>query len=495
MLLTDRQTYPNQSPRVFALALQRLNVDWQQLWSQPILLVESFVDETNNREQECPSSHFFTRQTPFLEQHGVPGGKERGILCLPPSGFLDDVTAMASRIFLSPPHLGGTELAYVEEAFATNWVAPAGPHLNAFETEFAQLLGVPFAAAVVSGTAALHLALIVCGVQPGDTVVCSDLTFVGSVNPIRYVGAEPVFVDSDETSWNMDPNLFEEAVRASIARGQRPKAAIIVHLYGQATDLAPIQQICDEHGITLIEDAAEALGTSYRGRPAGTFGRLSIFSFNGNKIITTSGGGMLVGADESLIREARFLATQARDPAPHYQHTSIGYNYRLSNILAGLGRGQLRYLNERVEARRAVFNFYRDRLGHWPGISFMPEPGWGRATRWLTCLTIDPQAAGVDRETVRLHLEKANIESRPVWKPMHLQPLYASNRCFGGAVGERLFRDGLCLPSGSALSRSDLERIVETMAEVFPGAVLHSEGPGSESVPPELVRTMQTHSP
>ena len=375
------------------------------------------------------------------------------------------------RIYLSPPHMGGLEQEFVADAFATNWIAPLGPHVDAFEREFAEYVGARHAAALSSGTAALHLALILAGVERGDEVVVSTLTFSASANPIAYLGARPVFVDSERASWNVDPGLLAETLRrkARSAHGGRlPKAVVLVHLYGQSADIDPVRDVCAEHGVILIEDAAEALGSSYHGRSPGTLGALGIFSFNGNKIITTSGGGMLVGEDEALIAHARKLATQARDPAPHYQHSEIGYNYRLSNVLAAIGRGQLRVLEERVQARRRVFETYAGALGRLPGIEFMPEAPWGRHTRWLTCMTVDPAQFGATREEIRLALEAENIEARPVWKPMHLQPVFAGCEAVGGAVAEDLFARGLCLPSGSSLTPDDQARIVGIVEGVCP---------------------------
>ena len=364
------------------------------------------------------------------------------------------------RIYLSPPHMGGEELRFVQEAFESNWVAPAGPHLDAFEREFCQAVGIAHAVALSSGTAALHLALQLAGVGPGDEVFCSDLTFVASASPIVYLGARPVFVDSDRNTWNMDPDLVSEAMSQKTRKGKLPKALILVHLYGQSADVDPILQCCREYGVALIEDAAEVLGAAYKGRSAGASGLFGAFSFNGNKIITTSGGGMLVSADEGLINKARFLANQAREPVVHFEHRVLGYNYRLSNVLAGIGRGQLRVLRDRVEARRRIFASYREYLEDLPGIEFMPEAGYGRSTRWLTCLTVDPKAFGCDREAVRQALEEENIEARPVWKPMHLQPVFSGIECVGGAVSEDLFGKGLCLPSGTGMSTEDLGRVV-----------------------------------
>jgi pyridoxal phosphate-dependent aminotransferase EpsN len=373
-------------------------------------------------------------------------------------------------LYLSPPHMGGGEQKLVAEAFASNWIAPLGPHVDAFEREFSDAVGCRHAAALSSGTAALHLALQLIGVGPGDEVLASDLTFVASVNPIRYLGATPVFVDSERASWNMDARLLAEELERRARRRRLPRAVLLVHLYGQSADLDPIVAACERHGVILVEDAAEALGATYGGRAPGTFGPVGIFSFNGNKIVTTSGGGMLVSDDEQLVARARKLATQARDPAPHYEHSELGYNYRLSNVLAAIGRAQLRLLEERVRARRSNFDHYRKALGDLPGVEFMPEAPWGRHTRWLTTLTIDPGSFGTDREAVRLALEAENIEARPVWKPMHLQPLYADAECVGGDVAAALFERGLCLPSGSNLSARDLDRVVEVVRRVSEGS-------------------------
>lgn len=370
-------------------------------------------------------------------------------------------------ILLSSPHMGDRELEFVQQAFATNWIAPVGPQVDAFEQEFCQVVGATHAAAVSSGTAALHLALKLIGIEPGDPVVCSTLTFVATANPILYLGGQPLFVDSDRTSWNMDPNLLSDLLAQRDRQGKRPKAVVLVHLYGQSADIQPILDTCQRYDIPLIEDAAESLGATYQGRSPGTFGRLGIYSFNGNKIITTSGGGMLVADNPGLIAQAKFLATQARDPVPHYQHSQMGYNYRLSNVLAGIGRGQLQVLDDRVAARRHNFAHYQQALGQLPGLEFMPEAGFGRATRWLTCLTIDPQVAGVDREQIRLALAQQQIEARPVWKPLHLQPLFAGCESIGGRVAEDLFQRGLCLPSGSSLTATDRDRVIQTILKTY----------------------------
>jgi len=356
--------------------------------------------------------------------------------------------------------MGPDERELLMEAFDSNWIAPLGPHLNAFEDEMVAYTGSGYAAGLSSGTGALHLALIILGVKPGDVVLTSTLTFSATANAITYLGATPAFVDSTRESWNMDPGLLAEDLDRRAKNATLPKVVVPVDLYGQMADMDPIRAACEKYSIPIIEDAAEALGATYKGKSAGTFGDLGVLSFNGNKIITTSGGGMLLANRKEWIDEARFLATQSRDPAPYYQHSRIGYNYRLSNLLAAVGRGQLRVLDERVARRRAVNQHYREVLGDLPGLEFMPEASYGRATFWLTCLTIDPAEFGASREEVRLHLESLNIEARPVWKPMHLQPVFSHCEHAGGAVAEDLFERGLCLPSGSNLTAEDLERVV-----------------------------------
>ncbi|MBL9202931.1 MAG: aminotransferase class I/II-fold pyridoxal phosphate-dependent enzyme [Opitutaceae bacterium] len=373
------------------------------------------------------------------------------------------MSAPRPRVYLSPPHLGDDELRLVTDAFASNWIAPLGPHVDAFEAEFAARVGSAHALALASGTAALHLAMRWLRLQPGDEVLCPTLTFAATVNPILYERARPVFVDCDRGSWNMSPALLAEAVADRVKRGRPPKAVVLAHLYGHSADLDPIVALCARHGIPLVEDAAEALGATYRGRAPGSLGLCGIHSFNGNKIITTSGGGMLVSDDAALIAKARHWAAQARDPAPHYQHSEVGFNYRLSNVLAAIGRGQLRVLDVRVAARRANFAAYRAALGGVPGLSFLPEPAWGGSSHWLTGVLIDPVKFGADREAVRRALEAENIEARPVWKPMHLQPLFAGCETYGGAVAEELFARGLCLPSGSSLSAGDRDRVIATI--------------------------------
>jgi dTDP-4-amino-4,6-dideoxygalactose transaminase len=365
--------------------------------------------------------------------------------------------------------MGDLELAYVTEAFATNWIAPLGPHVDAFESEVAAFVGVKHAAALSSGTAALHLALRALGLRYGDEVLCSTLTFSASANPIAYEGAKPVFIDSDRTTWNMDPELLRAELDDCAARGRLPRAVIAVDLYGQCADYDSIQKHCARYEVPLIQDCAEALGATYRGRPAGAQGWVGVFSFNGNKIITASAGGMLVSDDREVIERARFLATQARDPAPHYQHSAIGFNYRMSNVLAGIGRGQLRVLPERIAARRRNFEYYRRRLADAPGIDFMPISPAGTPNFWLTCITVDPARFGASREEIRLALEAHNIESRPLWKPLHLQPVFADCRVRGGAFSAELLERGLCLPSGSSLAEADLDRVCRIVLETAHG--------------------------
>lgn len=373
----------------------------------------------------------------------------------------------ARRIYLSPPHMSGLEWKFLEEAFESGWIAPLGPQVEAFEEEFAAKVGAKYALALSAGTAAIHLALIHLGVGPGDEVFVSTLTFAASANPIVYQGARPVFIDSERTSWNMDPALLEDALRRRAKAGKLPKAVIVVHLYGQSANMDAIMEICQRYHVPVVEDAAEALGATYKGRSPGTLGVAGIFSFNGNKIITTSGGGMLVSDDAAFIAHARKLATQAREPAPHYEHQEIGYNYRMSNLLAAVGRGQLRVLEDRVRRKREIFAAYRRALQNIPGLEFMPEAPWGRASRWLTVITINPDDFGSTREDVRLALEAENIEARPVWKPMHLQPVYRDCEVVGGAVAEDLFARGLCLPSGTQMSAADIRRVVAVIHQIW----------------------------
>lgn len=369
------------------------------------------------------------------------------------------------RILLSVPHMSGREQGYVNEAFVSNWLSTVGPNLTAFEEEFEEYVGLS-AVAVASGTAAIHLALRLLGVGPGDRVFCSTLTFAASANPIRYLGAEPVFIDSNYETWNIDPSLLADALRRSAAHGRLPKAVVVVDLYGQCADFDPIRTLCGEYGVPILEDAAEALGANYRMRPAGTLGEIGVFSFNGNKIITTTGGGMLVCRDRAWVEKARFWSQQARDPGLAYQHSELGYNYRMSNVLAGIGRGQLRVLELRVQQRRAVASRYKQAFGDLPGIEPMPQAAYGLHTNWLSCFLVDNRESGASRDELIAALDEANVESRPVWKPMHLQPLYAGCECYGGSVAADLFEKGICLPSSSSLSLEDQLHVINAVRSV-----------------------------
>ncbi|MDZ4829753.1 MAG: DegT/DnrJ/EryC1/StrS family aminotransferase [Phycisphaerae bacterium] len=381
---------------------------------------------------------------------------------------------LPAPVLLSTPHLSEYEQEFVAQAFQTNWIAPLGPNVDAFERELAETVGAKHAAAVSSGTAAIHLGLRVLGVGHGDVVFCSSLTFVASANPILYQSATPVFIDSDPSNWNMSPPALRRAFRDAEREGRLPRAVLVVNLYGQSADLDEIKAICDEYGTPILEDAAESLGATYKSRASGTLGAVGVYSFNGNKIITTSGGGMLVSDDADLIEQARFLATQARDPAPHYQHSVMGFNYRMSNILAGVGRGQLRVLADRVESRRAVFARYAQALGPDDGFTFMPEPTWSRSNRWLTACTIDPERIGMNREQLVERLAAQRIEARAVWKPMHLQPIFADARYYTHeperSASDELFECGLCLPSGSNMTPIQQERVIEAVREAIRSA-------------------------
>ena len=372
-----------------------------------------------------------------------------------------------SRIYLSPPDVREAERRLLIEALESNWVAPVGPDLTAFEEEAARVAGRAHGVALSSGTAALHLALLELGVGPGDDVVVSSFTFAASANAICYVGAQPVFVDSDGSTWNLSPDLLAEELEAREREGRAlPAAVIAVDLYGQCADYDRLVPLCAERGIALIEDAAEAIGATSAGRPAGSFGEVGVLSFNGNKIITSGGGGMLVCDRPELADRARYLATQARQDAPHYEHTEVGYNYRLSNLLAAVGRGQLSTLGERIARRREIRDRYRDALADRPGIAFAPTDDEGNA--WLTCITVDPEQAGVDREGVRLDLEEKDIESRPLWKPMHLQPVFRHCPARVDGTSEQLFATGLCLPSGSGMSPDDQDRVIAALLDALP---------------------------
>jgi dTDP-4-amino-4,6-dideoxygalactose transaminase len=373
---------------------------------------------------------------------------------------------MNRRVYLSPPDAGAVERALLLDAFDSNWLAPVGPHVDLFERELAERLGLEHAAALSSGTAALHLGLLLAGVGPGDQVIVPSLTFVATANAVRYVGAEPVFIDSDQHSWSMDASLLAGELQERARRGRLPAAVVSVDLLGGCPDYDAIEATCAEFEVPLVEDAAEALGARYRGRPAGSFGVCSAFSFNGNKIITTSGGGMLVSRSETLVARARSLASQAREPVAHYEHSEVGYNYRLSNLLAALGRGQLLGLDDRIARRRALHQRYREAFEPIDGLDMMPVGPGVEPNYWLTCVTVDPSRVGIGREDIRLALESSNVEARAVWKPLHLQPLYRKAQSIGGSVAEAIFEQGLCLPSGTALSLADQERIIAVLLEL-----------------------------
>ena len=376
---------------------------------------------------------------------------------------------MKERIFLSPPHMGALEQQFVLDAFDSNYIAPVGPQVDAFEKEFSEYTGIRHCVALSSGTAAMHLALKELGVGPGDEVIGATLTFVGSISPAVFLGADLVLVDCDRVSWNMAPDLLARELEQAKERGRLPKAVVPTDLYGQCADYDRIFAVCERFGVPVVVDAAEAMGARYGRRPgvhAGKGAKAAVFSFNGNKIMTTSGGGMLASDDKALIDRARFLSQQAREPVPHYEHTEIGFNYRMSNVLAGIGRGQLAVLDDRVQRRRDIFEYYRQGLEDVPGIEFMPEADYGTANRWLTVILITPELFGADKEAVRLALEAENIESRPVWKPMHMQPVFQTThpcRVVGGKVSEDLFSRGLCLPSGTAMTSHDQDRVIRTV--------------------------------
>ena len=374
---------------------------------------------------------------------------------------------MNTKIWLSSPHMGGNELKYVHEAFDTNWVAPLGKNVDGFEEDLAKFTEVKYVAALSSGTGAIHLALVLLGVKSGDEVLCQSLTFSASANPIVYLGATPIFIDSEKDTWNMDPDLLELAVLERINKGKKPKAIVFVHLYGMPAKINEIINVAKKYEIPLIEDAAEALGSTYFGKHVGGFGEIGILSFNGNKIITTSGGGALISNNETHVINARFLATQARDEAPHYQHSHIGYNYRMSNVLAGIGRGQMEVLTTRIEQRRTVYNHYKKELSNIEEIVFLEEPINFFSNRWLTTIIVKPNNKGITRESIRLGVNTENIESRPIWKPMHLQPIFKDVLRFENGVSEYIFDNGLCLPSGSNLSEVDLKRVSDKIINLF----------------------------
>jgi pyridoxal phosphate-dependent aminotransferase EpsN len=393
---------------------------------------------------------------------------------------------MSHRILLSVPHMGGSEELYVRQAFASNWLSTVGPNIEAFEEEFESRIGLP-SLAVSSGTAAIHLGLKLIGTRPGDEVFCPTLTFVASANPIRYLGAEPVFLDSSYETWTLDPQRLADALRERARMNTLPRAVVVVHLYGQSADMNPLLEVCDRYTVPVLEDAAEALGSVYRGRPAGTFGDLAAFSFNGNKIVTTAGGGMLVSRDPGAIRKARFWSQQARNPGVAYEHSELGYNYRLSNVLAGIGRGQLEVLDLRVHQRRSIAFRYRDAFADLPGISLMPQASYGLHTNWLSSFLIDERLFGAGRDDVMRELDAVGVESRPVWKPMHLQPLYASAKRYGGEVAEDLFRRGICLPSSSSLTKKDQLYVVNAVRRIVRAPALDVLPLAAQSVSEPLI--------
>lgn len=382
-----------------------------------------------------------------------------------------EVVKNKQRIYLSSPHMSGNEEKYIQDAFRTNWVAPLGPNVDAFEKELAAVVGAAGAAAVSSGTAAIHLALKLLDVQRGDKVFCSSFTFVASANPILYLGAEPVFIDSEPETWNMSPQALGRALAQAYKEGELPKAVIVVHLYGQSAKMDEIRSLCNKYEVPIIEDAAESLGSTYKGKASGTFGKFGVYSFNGNKIITTSGGGMLVSDDLEALEKARFFATQAKDPAPYYEHSNIGYNYRMSNILAGIGRGQLEVLESRIKMRRAIYKRYRESLSNIPGFHFMPELENTCSNRWLTTLTIEEKEAGISIAAIIHALEEENIEARLVWKPLHLQPLFQGTKYYSHSesrdVCNELFQKGICLPSSSNMTVENQERVIQCIKSIL----------------------------
>jgi dTDP-4-amino-4,6-dideoxygalactose transaminase len=380
---------------------------------------------------------------------------------------------MNKKIWLASPHMGGTEQKYVKEAFDTNWIAPLGPNVDAFEKALSKYNKVDHVAALSAGTAALHLALIMLGVEAGDEVIASSFTFAASVNPIAYQGATPILIDSETDTWNMCPKQLEIAILDRISKGTKPKAIILVHLYGMPAKLNQIMEIAARYKIPLIEDAAEAMGSKFRGKPVGSFGLMGFFSFNGNKIITTSGGGALVSNDEWFISRSRFLATQARECAPHYEHEVIGYNYRMSNVCAGIGRGQLEVVDDHINRHREIFNYYKRKLSIFKGITFQQEPDTDYYSNyWLTCIQVNPEKCGeVTRDQIRIAMEGENIECRPLWKPMHLQPVHSDKPFYGTRISDHLFDRGLCLPSGSNLSDEDLDRVIAVITKVLSKAL------------------------
>ncbi len=375
---------------------------------------------------------------------------------------------MNTRIYLSPPHMSGSEQKYINQAFEENWISPVGANVDGFEKELGTYFDQNHVVSLSSGTAALHMSMVLLGVKSGDEVIAPSFTFSATINVIVYQGATPILIDSEPDTWNISPELLEKAIKDRINKGKKPKAIIAVHLYGMPAKMNEIMEIANKYEIPVVEDAAEAIGSKYKNQKVGIIGKMGVLSFNGNKIITTSGGGALISRDKDLMHRAKFLSTQAREDAPHYQHTEIGYNYRMSNILAGIGRGQLEVLENRIMRRRTNFSFYYNHLNHIDGISLLQEPAGFFSNYWLTTILIDPKkTAGITRENVRLGLEEQNIESRPLWKPMHLQPVFANCPAYLDGTSEKLFIDGLCLPSGSNMSDNDREKVIETLYKVL----------------------------
>jgi dTDP-4-amino-4,6-dideoxygalactose transaminase len=420
--------------------------------------VKSFVVPENATRREALEimQRHTVNQLPVVD----PGGR---VIDLIERADIDE------QILLSTPHMGDSEISFIEDAFRTNWIAPTGPNVDAFEHEVAEKVGAKHAVALSSGTAAIHLALVLLGVGPGDVVFCSSLTFAASVNPIAYQGAEPVLIDSEPESWNMSPAALERGLESARRENRLPKAVIVVCLYGQSADMAPIIALCDQYGVPMVEDSAESLGAKYQGKSSGTFGRIGIYSFNGNKIITTSGGGMIVTEERDLAEKARFLSTQARDPALHYQHSTIGYNYRMSNILAGIGRGQIKVLDQRVAARRAIYARYCEAFKDASWLKMMPVPSWSYSTHWISACTIEDDVRGHTATGIIQKLFGEFIEARPVWKPMHLQPVFARYSYFrhgNDSVSDGLFERGICLPSGSNMTEAQIDRVAQTVLKV-----------------------------
>lgn len=449
------QTITDGDIRRMLLKNHPLNTKLEELPSHrsTILSVSSTVQEAYHLMQEYELDHI-----PLLNEEQKPVRLIQRKDLLP-------------HILLSTPHMGEYEQKYIKEAFDSNWVAPLGPNVDAFEQEVAEYLNIKSAVALSSGTAAIHLALILLNVQQGDTVFVSSFTFVASANPVLYQGATPVFIDSDLDTWNMSPVALERALREAKDNNRLPKAVIIVNLYGQSANYAVLGDICRHYDIPIIEDAAESLGAKYKGQYSGTFGKIGVFSFNGNKIITTSGGGMLVSQDAVLMEKARFLSTQARDASSHYEHSSVGYNYRMSNVLAGIGRGQLLVLDQRVESRRKIFFQYQEAFKSYPFVRMMPEIKDGYSTNWLSCILIDPSCSSLKPHLLIENLKKYNIEARRTWKPMHKQPLYSNSKYYAHSerfsVSDYLFEQGLCLPSGSNLSAKEIHRVIDCLNDLF----------------------------